>query len=177
MLCPTKNHPPYRVLPIRQVVASIDFSTFDMEDFKLIALNNFLKSKGIRHKFGCIESKESYILCFVNNIPIYARLANTPETLQRGLMGVAKLGHNEGCLLHFGKMAPISLWMKNCKINLQAATIDREGKIIDILDMYHTDPYRAHRSSKSVQYALEMSEGFFTENNIKAGDSIKITLP
>ena len=89
-------------------------------------------------------------------------------------MGVSELGHNEGCLLVFASESPATLWMKNCKMNLQAATIDNTGKIVDILDMYYADPYRVHYSSKPIRYVLEMKEGFFSKNRIKAGDIVKI---
>ena len=116
-----------------------------------------------------------YKLITINNIPIYARLANTPQLCEQGLMGVEKLDSNEGCLLDFGRKVEANLWMRNCKINLQAAMIDEDGTIIDILNMSHEDPYRAHRSSQPVRYALEMNENFFTDNQIVPGEKIRLS--
>jgi uncharacterized membrane protein (UPF0127 family) len=87
-------------------------------------------------------------------------------------MGVAHLDPNEGCLLCFPNDTLGHLYMKNCKINLQAAMIDHKGTIIDILNMTYDDPYRIYTSRRPIRYALEMSENFFTNNNIEIGDSL-----
>lgn len=144
-----------------------------MEDYKINALNGFFASKGLSHRFAS-SSTVSYKLITINNIPVYARLANTPQAVEKGLMGVEKLAENEGCLLCFSYDAPANLWMKNCKVNLQAVGITKAGEIVDILNMSHKDPYYIHKTSQSVRYVLEMSEGFFTKNNIKVGDKIRL---
>ena len=146
---------------------------YAMEEYKVSALNHFFAEKGLKYSIGS-SSCNPYKLIIINNIPIYARLANTPQLTEQGLMGVEKLGSNEGCLLCFGREVPASLWMKNCKINLQAATINSKGEIVDILDMYYKDPYVSHRASSPVIYVLEMPEGFFTKNNVKVGDRVRI---
>lgn len=145
-----------------------------MKNYKISALNEFLLSRGIT-SLGESSNSEPYTLITINNLPIYARLANSPQLLEKGLMGVERLDPNEGCLLDFNKEVQATLWMRNCKMNLQAATIDNNGKIIDILNMYHNDPYRVHRSSRPVRYALEMSEGFFTKFAIRVGDSVRLS--
>ena len=144
-----------------------------MKDYKINALNDFFKSKGLTYRLAS-PSTSSYKLITINKIPIYARLANTPQAVEKGLMGVEALDSNEGCLLCFGYDAPANLWMKNCKINLQAVGITKAGEITDILNMTHKDPYYIHRTGQSVRYVLEMPEGFFTKNNIKVGDRVRI---
>jgi uncharacterized membrane protein (UPF0127 family) len=89
-------------------------------------------------------------------------------------MGVADLQPNEGCLLCFGEAQPVGLWMKNCKVNLQAAAIDQLGNIIGLTSMNYKDPYYIHHMPSSTRYVLEMTEGFFTKNNIKIGDKIRL---
>lgn len=115
-----------------------------------------------------------YKLIYINNIPIYARVAANPASREQGLMGVTRLEPNEGCLFIFESPTYTSFWMKNCMINLQAATILQTGEIIDIHDMDYTNPYYIHKSSQPVIYVLEMSEKFFTNNNIKVGDLVQI---
>ena len=144
-----------------------------MEDYKLNAINNLLISKGLLNRSAGLPSV-SYKLLSINNLPIYARLANTPESLKKGLMGVEKLGAQEGCLLDFGYPTVASLWMQNCKINIQTAMVDPNGTITEIVNMSYSDPTRLHRSSSLVRYALEMNEDFFTNNNVKVGMQVKL---
>jgi len=145
-----------------------------MENYKIAAINNYFKQKNLKYSMDHNPTDISYRILLVNNTPIYARIANTPDLLARGLMHVEKLGQNEGCLLDFGQEVPVSLWMKNCKINMQTAMINKQGTIISIQNMYYTDPYRAHNSPHSIRYALEMSENFFDKANINIGDNIRL---
>lgn len=145
-----------------------------MKNYKIIAINHFLQQRGLSNVGTATRTPYLYTLITIGHLPIYARLANTPQLLERGLMEVNRLDLNEGCLLDFKKEVEANLWMRNCKINLQAATIGKDGKIVDILDMYCSDPYRVHRSSKPVRYALEMSEQFFTKHGIKVGDRVRL---
>lgn len=112
----------------------------------------------------------------IRDIPIIVTVANTPTLRERGLMGVERLSPNEGCLFCFGMPQYTNFWMRNCKINLQAATINQDGQIIDIHDMSHADPYYVHKSSQPVTYVLEMPEGFFTANKIAIGDKIDLSI-
>lgn len=115
-----------------------------------------------------------YKLVYINNIPVYARVAADPTSREQGLMGVSHLQPNEGCLFIFESPTYTSFWMKNCKINLQAVTILETGEIIDLHDMDYMNPYYIYKSSQPVKYVLEMSEKFFTNNDIKVGDLVKI---
>ena len=144
-----------------------------MEEYKLIALNRFFSERSITYRFSCANSNTHKLLT-IRDIPIYARLANTPELVERGLMGITTLAHNEGCLLCFDGDYPVNLWMKNCKINIQAAATDKLGNITDIIDMSYQNPYYVHRTTNTASYVLEMPEGFFTKNNIKVGDRVKL---
>lgn len=142
-----------------------------MKDYKIKAIANWLDQKKLAHGFRPSVSSP-YVLLSVGSRPIYASLANNSESLQKGLMGVEHLDENQGCLLDFGRDTAVQLWMKNCKINLQAAMISSSGHIVDIVNMSKNDPYRTHGSRLPVRYALEMNESFFTNNNIKVGDKI-----
>ena len=144
-----------------------------MKDYKLAAILQFCKERNLSTKLSSSTSIP-YKLLNINNTPIYARFANTPETLSKGLMGVTQLQENEGCLLDFGYNTYASLWMKNCKINMQTAMIEPSGIITEIIDMSTSDPTRLHRSAQIVRYALEMSEDFFVNHHIKVGHQVKL---
>jgi len=142
-----------------------------MENYKLSAVNNYLKKLGYSINFND-SIVDTHKLIIINDTPIYAKLANTPQLLEQGLMNVPCLNHNEGCLLDFKQESTPSLWMRNCKINLQAAFIDKNYKITEIINMLYEDPYRVHRSTHPIVCALEMEQDFFTKHKIKVGDKI-----
>ena len=145
-----------------------------MESYKISAIDNFLKKANISHKLPITSVSEKYTLLMIGKTPIYARVADTSEKLAKGLMFVEKLGSNEGCLLSFAYDTYADLYMKNCKLNLQTAMIDKQGTITDIINMSYKDPYYIHKASTLVRYALEMSEDFFNKKDIKVGDIVRL---
>ena len=147
-----------------------------MDLYKLSALNTYFKRKNLNYRLplSIPTTQSEYNLLFINETPIYARVAKTASELSQGLMGVSRLDPFEGCLLDFGRDQPVTLWMKNCKINLQAAMLDSNGLVIDIKDMNYQQPNVLHTSSLPVRYALEMSENFFTAQGVQVGDRLKL---
>ena len=65
----------------------------------------------------------------------------------------------------------LSFWMKNTYIPLSIAFITYEGRIIEIKDMYpHIEI--SVTSSRSVRYALEVPQGWFSKTGIREGDIV-----
>ena len=93
----------------------------------------------------------------------------------RGLMYRKELGEDRGMLFIYTEERELSYWMKNTRIPLSIAYIDSEGRIVDILDMKPLDDERPHYvSSKPVQYALEVNQGFFERKGVKEGDHVDL---
>jgi len=67
----------------------------------------------------------------------------------------------------------LSFWMKNTPAPLSIAFIDSHGTILNIRDMEPNDETTLHRSQGDALYALEVREGWFTEQGIKAGATVK----
>lgn len=93
------------------------------------------------------------------------------EDRQKGLMHREKLGKNDGMLFIFDEPAYHAMWMKNTLIPLSVAFVDREGVILNILDM---EPHTldSHQSAGPSIYAIETNKGWFAERRIKAGDRV-----
>jgi uncharacterized membrane protein (UPF0127 family) len=66
----------------------------------------------------------------------------------------------------------MSFWMKNTLIPLSIAFIATDGRIIEIKDM---EPLNLSpvQSSRSVRYALEVPQGWFSRAGIGVGDIIQ----
>jgi uncharacterized membrane protein (UPF0127 family) len=103
---------------------------------------------------------------------ISVEVANTPDTQQAGLMHRKALAQNQGMVFVNPDSEIRCMWMKNTLIPLSVAFIDEQGRILGIEDMQpHT---RDHHCSKApAQFALEMNLGWFGQNNIKPGDTVR----
>jgi uncharacterized membrane protein (UPF0127 family) len=104
---------------------------------------------------------------------VKAEIAQTQEERNQGLMYRKKLPDGEGMLFVFERDEVLSFWMKNTLLPLSIAFIASDGRIIDIKDMYPHDENSVF-SSRSVRYALEVPQGWFSRSGIQNGDVVKI---
>jgi len=104
---------------------------------------------------------------------VTAEVAKTPEQRERGLMYRFTLPNGRGMLFVFDQPQQLSFWMKNTPAPLSIAFIDAHGTILNIRDMAPNDETTLHRSQGDALYALEVREGWFTEQGIKAGAMVK----
>jgi uncharacterized membrane protein (UPF0127 family) len=104
---------------------------------------------------------------------VKAEIAVSADERALGLMFRKKLPDGEGMLFIFERDEVLSFWMKNTLIPLSIAFIASDGRIIDIKDMY---PHNTNSvsSSRSVRYALEVPQGWFSRAGVQNGDVIKI---
>ena len=89
----------------------------------------------------------------------------------RGLMFREKMGRDDGMLFVFPEIAYHSMWMKNTLLPLSVAFIDRDGVILNILDM-EPQTLDSHTSAGPALYAIETNKGWFAAKKVKAGDKV-----
>lgn len=99
---------------------------------------------------------------------LVVEIADTPETMSRGLMFREYLPEDHGMLFIWPAEQVVGMWMKNTRIPLSVAFIDRDLRIRNIADM---EPHsrRVHASQGPVRFALEVNRGWFDHNGITAG--------
>ena len=102
---------------------------------------------------------------------VKAEIAAKQEERSKGLMYRKSINDGEGMLFIFENDQVLSFWMKNTYIPLSIAFISWDGRIIDIKDMYPLDENTVS-SSRSVRYALEVPQGWFTRTGIQVGDRV-----
>lgn len=104
---------------------------------------------------------------------ITVEVADTPQSMSRGLMFREQLGKNEGMIFVFDEDQRATFWMRNTSLPLSIAYIDRKGKILEI---YPLEPYNettVASKSTEIRFALEVNRGWFEANGIKPGDVIQ----
>ena len=124
---------------------------------------------------GCIveEPEWPYVATF-GGTELRVEPALTPEEQAHGLMYRDELGLNRGMLFAYPEDAQLAFWMKNTKIPLSIAFIDKDRVVRDIQDMDALSE-ETHVSSVPVRYAIEVNRGWFASHGIKPGTTVKFS--
>lgn len=111
----------------------------------------------------------------INGQRIQVELALTPKTQAYGLMNRFILPENQGMLFVFGKVQPLSFWMKNTKIPLDILYFDENGVLVDFVEAEPctVDPCKSYPSKFPGQYVLEIGKGERKRLGIEVGDQLK----
>ena len=119
------------------------------------------------------RSKEPPLVLSINGRPLSVEVARSEKQRHRGLMHRDELDWNSGMLFVFENERVLSFWMKDTKIPLSIAFLDKYGKVTDIIDM---KPYSldAVISTQKCLYAIEVNRGFFEESGLAVGDTIDL---
>ncbi len=100
-------------------------------------------------------------------------VADTPAKRTMGLQYRKELGSDRGMIFLFPAESPQSFWMKNTPIPLDMIFIDREKKIVGIVEQ--TTPFSLDSRSVAApsQFVLEINGGLAKRHGIQAGDSVR----
>ena len=98
-------------------------------------------------------------------------VAAEEEQRMQGMMYRKSMGQEEGMLFIFDEPAYHSMWMKNTLIPLSVAFIDKDGVILNILDM-EPQTLDSHMAAGPAVYAIETNKGWFAGKKIKPGDKV-----
>lgn len=109
----------------------------------------------------------------VAGIPVEAEVADTDESRATGMMFRSSMGENEGMLFVMDAVGPVSFWMKNTLIPLSIAYINATGVILEIHEMQPLNEESVESRFSTIAYALEMPGGWFQQQGIKPGASVK----
>lgn len=98
-------------------------------------------------------------------------VAVTPEQKDRGLMFRDRLDENWGMLFVYDTEQPLSFWMKNTRMPLSIAFVDRARIVRDIRDMPPLSE-ETHTSKVPAMYALEVNQGWFRRHKVTPGTDV-----
>lgn len=112
---------------------------------------------------------------FPDGFVIRARVADTPQKTEKGLMFVKRLPENEGMLFLFEQEQDLHFWMKNTLIDLDIIFLDEKGRITSIAErMPHTYTYTPDHEVPFAhgygRYVLETAAGTAQTHGLKTGD-------
>ncbi len=99
--------------------------------------------------------------------------AATPAERSRGLMYRRSMPADQGMLFDFGRVDPVSMWMRNTYIALDMLFMTPDGVIVRIA--HDTEPLseRTISSGQPVLSVLELNAGTARRLGIEAGDRVE----
>jgi len=112
----------------------------------------------------------------IAGVPVSAQIAITQAEQHRGLMFRKNLPEGEGMIFVYKEPQRMSYWMNNVPIALSIGFFDREGVLQEVRRMLPRDTRTVPSASDQIQYALEMSDGWFTRNGVRPGAKMDMKL-
>lgn len=104
------------------------------------------------------------------------QVAKNTMALQKGLSGRDGLGQNQGMLFDFKANGNWRMWMIDMHFAIDMAWLNRSGQIIYIKTDATPASYPAtFGTSRPSWYVIEVPAYTFNRQNIKVGDTIKIS--
>ncbi len=114
----------------------------------------------------------------VDNVPVRARVAKTHAERAQGLMGVEQLADDEGMLFLYGVARRRTIWMKDCRMALDVAFADEDGRILEVITLQPPTTTGGRieeaRSEEDAVYVLEMGAGFFARHGLGPGSILRL---
>ena len=107
----------------------------------------------------------------INDVVLTAEVAASAQQRYMGLSFRPELEDDAGMLFVYPEEQPLRFTMRNTLIPLSIAFISKDLVINEIHEM-NVGPGQIFSSRKVAQFALEVDQGWFAANNIKAGDQI-----
>lgn len=109
----------------------------------------------------------------VGNAQLTTEIASTGNQRYMGLSFRQTLNENEAMLFVYPTEQQLVFTMRNTLIPLSIAFISDQFVINEIHDM-PVGPNQTFPSKQLAKYALEVNQGWFERNNVKAGDVIRM---
>ena len=97
-------------------------------------------------------------------------VADTPQSLEKGLMFRTHLPPNTGMLFQFPSEGPRSFWMRNTLISLDMLFLKEDGSIITIHQNTQTQSDQGYPSTEPAKYGIELPAGTVKTLGIRLGD-------
>ena len=110
-------------------------------------------------------------------LSLHVQIAQTPQSQQKGLMGVTKMPDHVGMAFLFGESTSTAFWMKDTLIPLDIAFWDSKGRIVATFTMTpcRSDSCPVYQPAATYVSSVEMNAGLLAARGIKTGDKVILT--
>ena len=132
---------------------------------------------------GCVActTPRTVTVTLPDGYAVTARVADTPDTHEKGLMFVKHLPENEGMLFVFEKDQEQVFWMKNTLIDLDMIFIGADKAVTSVAaQMPHSYTYTPDDEVAYAvgygQYVLELAAKTAAKHGVQTGSKIQFSL-
>jgi uncharacterized membrane protein (UPF0127 family) len=125
---------------------------------------------------------------FLGGVAFELEVAADPATRERGLSGRDAVEARGGMLFVFPDDAPRSFWMRDCKVDLDIAFLDRSGRVVAAHRMRSEPPrqpreteeqylsrLRRYASLAPARFAIELRAGTLAQLGLAVGGLVDVT--
>jgi len=105
---------------------------------------------------------------------VWAEVVYTADERRRGLMDRDDLEYGRGMLFVYDEERVRRFWMKDTRLELDIAYLNRYLRIVDIQQM-NPESTDSYVSAKPAMYALEVGRGWFLDHDVQVGDFAQVT--
>jgi len=119
------------------------------------------------------QPKLATIKLWVGPKEIEAEMCLTLQQLATGLMFRPEIAENESMLFVFPVPQGAAFYMKNVSFDIDAAYIDADGLITEIVRLKKMDQTPVPSKSQVIQFVLETAPGWYERNGIGVGSLVK----
>lgn len=147
--------------------------------FKIMALSLLVMISACSEENKTAEINKLVIQSDNNTSEYVIELANTNDSLHRGLQGRSSLDENAGMLFDVSIVPSdinVVMWMKDTLIPLDMLFIDENGEIFYIYENAEPNSTKNIVANKRPHAVLEINAGQVKKNNIQLGDKVVHTL-
>ena len=119
----------------------------------------------------------------LGNVTLSIEIADTPATMEKGLMFHAPLSFNQGMLFVFNPPQLATMWMKNMQYPIDMIWFDGNGNVLHVEKSLHpcTGPDSScavyDGNSQQTSYVLEVASGFVDHYDIGSETKLVIISP
>ena len=110
----------------------------------------------------------------VGDRTVQMQLAVFPLEMQHGLMGRRDLGTDQGMIFLYESPTRMSFYMRNTPTPLDIGFFSADGQLREVFQMYPFDERTVNSRSASLQFALEMNQGWYKANDVKSGAQLDL---
>jgi uncharacterized protein len=123
---------------------------------------------------GPFKSVHDHFPIRVGERTLRLQLAVTGMEMQRGLMERPALDPDEGMLFVYRRPQVMSFYMRNTPLPLDIGFFDSEGKLREHYPLHPFDENPVRSRDERLQFALEVRQGWFRENQVRPGTALDL---
>ncbi len=111
---------------------------------------------------------------------VYAEVANTSASRERGLSGRSSLDEDKGMLFVFDASGKYGFWMKDMKFSIDMVWINQDGIVVHVEreiapeTYFNFNPPKTFVNTPEAKYVLELASGAAEKHGIYLGTKVEI---